>query len=370
MFKSRIFKPHIPVALLVAVLTSGCAIEPGLFTLNPLSSSRHWVGDRVGDAPEGAIVSITPQLIAAQREQANVGVPAEVQALFAEPTPYRIGPGDIVAVAVLDQPELTGGQSNNNAASQGFLVDAAGRIQFPLVGQVTLAGLTEFEAREHLAKALSGYLRDPLVTLRIQDYRSARVFMEGSVDAPGVIKIDDVPMTLPEALSRAGGVAGDGDRSAIAITRGGKTTLVNPVLLAEQGISPASVMLRAGDLVRVLPREETQVYLLGEVTRVAPQPLRNGRLSLYEALASAGGVNPSSGNPRQVFVIRAGNAPKPQIFHVDASTPLAFAMTQGFELKPKDVVFVDPVPLVRWNRVISLVLPSANAVLVSRAASN
>jgi polysaccharide export outer membrane protein len=41
---------------------------------------------------------------------------------------------------------------------------------------------------------------------------------------------------------------------------------------------------------------------------------------------------------------------------------MAYALAEGFELQARDVVYVDPVPLVRWNRVISLILPSAQAV--------
>ena len=156
----------------------------------------------------------------------------------------------------------------------------------------------------------------------------------------------------------------------MALIRGGATTLINPILLAENGVNPTQVILKGGDLLRVLSREEFRVFVLGEVPRAAPQNLINGRLSLYEALAAAGGVDPSTGDARQIYVIRAANTAKPEIFHLDASTPSAFAMTQGFDLRPKDVVYVDPVPLVRWNRVISLVLPSAQAVIVTESAVN
>jgi polysaccharide export outer membrane protein len=67
-----------------------------------------------------------------------------------------------------------------------------------------------------------------------------------------------------------------------------------------------------------------------------------------------------------VFVVRVADPTKPEIFHLDISSPLAFVLAEGFELRDRDVVYVDPVPLVRWNRVISLILPSAQAITVTR----
>jgi polysaccharide export outer membrane protein len=110
--------------------------------------------------------------------------------------------------------------------------------------------------------------------------------------------------------------------------------------------------------------------VLGEVLRPITQTLRDGRLTLNEALGESGGVNPTSGDPRQIFVVRAANTAQPEIYHLDASSPIAYALAEGFELQARDVVYVDPVPLVRWNRVISLILPSASAVILTRDTTN
>ncbi len=87
-------------------------------------------------------------------------------------------------------------------------------------------------------------------------------------------------------------------------------------------------------------------------------------------LGDAGGLNQATGDPRQIYVVRAANTENPEIFHLDAQSPAAFALAEGFELQARDVVYVDPVPLVRWNRVISLILPSAQAVNTTRDALN
>jgi polysaccharide export outer membrane protein len=98
--------------------------------------------------------------------------------------------------------------------------------------------------------------------------------------------------------------------------------------------------------------------------------MRNGRLTLNEALGDAGGINPASADPSQIYVVRKGVAEQPEIYHLDARSPAAYALAEGFELKPRDVVYVDPVPLVRWNRVINLILPSSQIVNATRGLSN
>jgi polysaccharide export outer membrane protein len=89
-------------------------------------------------------------------------------------------------------------------------------------------------------------------------------------------------------------------------------------------------------------------------------------LTLNEALGESGGVSTTSGNAGQIYVLRSMRGQSPKIYHLDATRPLAYALSDGFELKPRDVVYVDPVPLVRWNRVISLLLPSSQAFQTTR----
>jgi polysaccharide export outer membrane protein len=325
--------------------------------------------------PPGRLTAITPELIRQQRAGRATDVAPAVKKLFDQPKPYQIGPGDVLNIVVWDHPELSiapagslaTDASSLSAVGNGHNVSPQGLIQFPFVGTLKLSGLTEYEARDLLITRLTKYIKDPQVTLRIQSYRAGRVYLDGEVRSPGLQALNDIPMTLPEAIGRAGGFTASADRSAIAITRNGTTTIVNMVQLSERGINPANILLGSGDLVRVQSREEAKVFVLGEVLRPVTQNLRNGRLTLNEALGESGGVNPTSGDPRQIFVVRSATAEPAEIYHLDARSPAAFALAEGFELQARDVVYVDPVPAVRWNRVISLILPSAQAVSTTQS---
>ncbi|HEY9279470.1 MAG TPA: polysaccharide biosynthesis/export family protein [Eoetvoesiella sp.] len=317
-------------------------------------------------APPGALTPITPELINRQQTTQSKAVAADVKDLFGSSGTYRIGGGDILNVIIWNHPELslTGASSGAEAGSvgNGYNVSPDGLIQFPFLGPVQVGGLTEYEARQLLTNRLTTYITDPQLTVRVQSYRNGRVYIDGEVRTPGLQTMDDIPMTLPEAINRAGGFTAAADRSSIALTRKGVTTQIDLAQLIRAGVNPNSIMLEGGDLVRVTNREESKVFVLGEVLVPGSQMLRDGHLTLGEALGEARGVNPVSASPSQIYVIRKGAEGKAEIYHLDATSPTAFILADGFPLKARDLVFVDPAPVVRWNRVISMLLPSYGVI--------
>ncbi|WP_258002184.1 polysaccharide biosynthesis/export family protein [Burkholderia sp. WAC0059] len=378
-------------ALFSAVLIGGCAISPGM-TYTPQSRAAIAGAAAPGSAPAAGagahgtagggipasddLVEINADLIAKERAARPQGMPADVTQLFEKPSPYTLGPGDILSIVVWDHPELnlpdttTGAAqdpSGSNSVVSGYTVDAGGEIQFAYVGPLKLAGLTEMQARDLLAQKLSLYLRAPQVTLRIVAYRSRRVYVDGEVRTPGLLVLDDMTMTLPEAINRAGGFTALGDRSRVAITRGAKTVMLDIPDMIAKGANPDDIVLHDGDLVRVYSQNDSKVYVLGEVGHPGSQLLDNGQMTLNQALGSAGGVDPNSGDASQIFVVRRRSDNRTAVFHLNASSPVAMATADGFELEPNDVVFVDASSLVRWSRVINLLLPSTEAAATSRA---
>ncbi|MFP3548711.1 hypothetical protein SB748_35570, partial [Rhizobium sp. SIMBA_035] len=67
------------------------------------------------------------------------------------------------------------------------------------------------------------------------------------------------------------------------------------------------------------------------------------------------------------YVVRGRDTSQPTVFHLDASNASAMATADSFQLKPNDVVFVDTSSLVKWSRVISLILPTTQAAAATRA---
>jgi len=325
---------------------------------------------------------ITEQLIAAERQQYRVRANEDLDRLLVpNPPPYAIGSGDILAIVVWDHPELTGGlvtaanadpavataaAANANVAPQGFVVDHQGRIQFPLAGLLSVEGLTEEQARTLLTTRLAKYLANPNVTLRVQAYRSKRVYIDGEVKSPGLQAINDIPMTLVEAINRAGGLLPTADQSRIELERGKSHYAINLRDLVQKNINPGLVMLAPGDVVRVHSRDESKVFVSGEVVTPKALTMHDGRLTLNEALGESGGISPLSGDARQVYVVRK-TSERTRVFQLDARVAGSLAMAEAFELQPKDIVYVAATPLANWNRNLSLLFPGALTSAVSAA---
>ena len=361
------------VALAGAVLLQGCAVVPGMGSVEPyeaggeLPSQFRYLPD---EAPEGEITPISLALVRTLAEVSPKGVPPEVQALFGKGARYTIGSGDVVGVIVYDHPELLPnvGAVISQAAdptgvqvAPGFIVDADGEIAFPYIGRVRVAGLSEGDASDLIGKLLRPHVRDPQVTVRIQSFRSRRAYLEGEVRVPGSQIFTDVPMTLNEAINRAGGMTPNANRSAVTLVRDGRSIPIDMTRLREAGYDGNNIPLKNGDTVRVAHREDSKVFVMGEIMAPVALPMRsNGRLSLSEALGEAGGPMTTTSNAGQIYVIRQGASGAPAIFHLNAKNPATMALASQFRLQSQDVVYVDPVPLVKWNRVVSLILPSAS----------
>lgn len=335
----------------------------------PLPSEFRYLPD---EAPEGEITPISVALVRTLAEVAPKGVPSDVQALFGKGERYTIGPGDVVGVIVYDHPELLPNsgavitQSVDPTGVQvapGFIVDGNGEIAFPYIGRVRVAGLSEGDASDLFGRLLTPHIRDPQVTVRVQSFRSRRAYVEGEVRTPGSQIFTDVPMTLNEAINRAGGLTSNGNLSAVTLIRDGRSISIDLIRMREAGFDGNSIPLKNGDTIRVAHREDSKVFVMGEIMAPLALPMRsNGRLSLNEALGEAGGPMNATANAGQIYVIRQGATGKPAIFHLDAKNPAALAVASQFRLQSQDVVYIDPVPLVKWNRVVSLILPSATVV--------
>lgn len=352
-------RPFTLVALLGSVLFLGACRAPGMkFNVRASDQATH---TRVNDL-EVTLRPLTPDTVV---EFAGKSGDTEISDLIvADVGSYRLGPKDVVLVTVWDHPELTLplGQYRSDAAT-GMIIDDEGYLFYPYIGRVKMAGLTVVEARKLLASKLDDVLQRPQVDLKVLAYRSQKVYVSGEVRNPSIYNITDIPFTLAEAINRAGGFLPTADQSHVVVSRGKQTWSLDFLALMTRGNRIGEILLRDGDSVHVQHREEEPVYLLGELRNPRSVPAYNGKLTLAQAISDAGGIANISADARSIYVFRrAKERNAVDVFHLDAYNPVAMVLADRFALQPRDVVYVDAGPLVRWNRVVSLVVPTVSAL--------
>lgn len=109
-----------------------------------------------------------------------------------------------------------GGGGNQNLSLTGYLVDPEGNIQFPVVGQIKVAGLTRREVQQEVQEKVRRYVTDAVVDVRIMNFR---VTVLGEVGNPGRVDITDGRITIPELLAMAGDISYSGKRENILVIR-------------------------------------------------------------------------------------------------------------------------------------------------------
>jgi polysaccharide export outer membrane protein len=192
----------------------------------------------------------------------------------------KLGPGDLLEVNVYNVPELATKARVNNS----------GDIYLPLIDYVHVEGLTQEEAQGVIQKRLEegGFVRNPHVTIFVDEAASQGVTLLGEVGRPGIYP-DTVDRKLYQVISQAGGFTPAASRK-IAIIRRNATEPIRvdlPRNLADD--LSGDVEILPGDTITV-PRAPI-IYVVGDVGRPSGLLVDNGTLTVLQALALAGGTN-------------------------------------------------------------------------------
>lgn len=146
--------------------------------------------------------------------------------------------------------ENSGGQ----VRYQTYLIDNKGFIQFPIIGSIKLGGLTREVALETLKTKLKNYINEPIVNLRILNFK---ITVQGEVARPGTFNVLTERITLPEALAMAGDMTIYGKRDNVLIIReiDGKKTSNFVDLTKTDFMNSPFYYLSQNDLVVVEPNK-------------------------------------------------------------------------------------------------------------------
>ena len=237
--------------------------------------------------------------------------PVAAEAVTANLHAQRIGASDLVAVSVYDVPELT----------RTVRVGADGLIRLPMLKRrIKAEGLMPAELETAIASALvaEGLIVDPFVTVNIAEYKSRPISVMGAVKQPLTFQADG-PVTLLEALTKAGGLAPEAG-SEILVSRaqsgpdGSVTALVQRILvkgLVDAADPALNITLIGGEEVRV--PEAGRVYVIGNVKKPGAFVVQDGvESTVLKMLAMSEGLMPYASKDAYIYR-REANGSKNEI---------------------------------------------------------
>lgn len=343
---------------LAILFLTGCAFAPG----------SHMDRDKAGEGLDGRVEfhKITPELIAdirTPRTQARVNPELDEATKSYD---YTVGRGDVLMITVWNHPELTiPAGSMRNAEEAGNWVHNDGTIFYPYIGRVHVAGKSLTEIQEMLTDRLGVYIESPQVEVNVAAFRSKRVYVTGEVNQPGTVPITNIPATLLDAINTSGGITEFADWSNVVLTRNGEETRYSFKDLYQSGDITQNVLLQHGDIVHVERNDVNKVFVLGEVRDAQSVPMNRVRMSLAEGLTEAGGIDEQRADASGVFVFREapeGSEHIVDVYQLNVKQATSYILADQFELQPRDIVFVTAAPVARWNRVISLIMPTVTGL--------
>lgn len=300
----------------LAFFLDGCTLLPGMTFNNPGSTDQTQINAQTDFTP--TLIPITPEVIANMRKD--------------KPTyDYQIGIGDHLAIIVWSQPAWStpAGAASipnvSNSTSNSNLLQGSG------IGSSGYTSMGSFGSTQ------SAIANNSVSNSQVNDYL---VNSKGNIYLPYLGNIHVTGQTE--------------DQIQATLTQMYKKYIRDPQIT-----------------IRVTTFGSQQIYVLGEANQQALIALTDTPMNLAVAVADAGGINPNTANPSQIFVIRNGkDIQHPVVYWLNSESPVGMLLAQNFIMQNHDVVFIAPAAAVSWNRIINQLLPSVQTLWYTRALIN
>lgn len=267
-------------------------------------------------------------------------------------TSPRLGIGDLLQVDVYNVPELT---TKSRLGTNGD-------VYLPLVDYVHLAGLTVEEAQALIEKRLAdgGFVKNPHVTLNVDQSASQGISLLGEVARPGVYPVIGEPR-LFDVISSAGGFTPSAGQSITVTHRNQTDKPVTVPLSRKLADNPASnIPVSPGDT--ILVHKADVVYVVGEVGRPSGFLMDTDNLTVLKVIALAGGTTHLA-KMNGVKIIRKG--PDGMTLTPVELKKMLEAKVADIPLKADDILFVpSSTAKVLASRTADVGMQAANAATI------
>ncbi len=264
---------------------------------------------------------------------------------------YRVGPGDVLAINIFDEPGLN---------ELLLRVDDTGKIQMPVVEDFTVSGMTETEIRDALKKSFSERFNNPWVIVQVAEYKSQPIYLLGEFNSPGVRYLD-IPTNVVQAIGKGNGLSDAAYLKAAQLRRNGKIVPIDLQAVLREGKDDQNLWLQPGDTLFVPNVAEREAYILGAVNQPGSISLATKKMSLVQAISEAGGPITPGAKMEDVRVIRTNSPLEGELLVVDTNAILSGQMLD-IPLQADDIVFVPKNAIGDWNDVVATIAPSLQLV--------
>ena len=246
---------------------------------------------------------------------------------------YRIGARDLIEIRVFGQEKL----------NTTVRVTEQGKITFPMLGEVSVEGLTASELEKRLVQLLSkDYLLNPEVSVRILEFQSKQVSVLGAVAKQGFIELIG-RQTLLQVITAAGGLMRDAGKEIIVFRQqpDGTSSPLRIVVddLMQRGDPKSNIIIEPGDTVMIQVDKSVPIYISGEIRNPGVLQVLKSRIpTLTQAIVQAGGFTDQA-RKGKVIVTRRDDRGNIKKFEIDV-TRIQSGKDKDFQLEENDAVFV------------------------------
>ncbi|MGH6981379.1 MAG: polysaccharide biosynthesis/export family protein [Stellaceae bacterium] len=300
------------------------------------------------------------------------------------PVVPRIGPGDVLSITIFESG--TGELFAPPSAQQlpygtasvtlpPVTVDPRGVFTMPFAGTINASGKTPSELQAQIRRRLSGRAIQPQVLVAVSADKTNVVTVTGAVRNPGRFTVSPASETLMQIIAAAGGSTGLASDTVLQLTRDGKQIGIR--LSDLLSFPQQDIHAKPGDYINLL--QDPRFFLIyGAVYKSGAYPLPIDKITLAQAISSAGGMIDAMADSRGVLVFRYefpqvmrdipparivsaptaanGGVPPsaPVIYRIDMKTAAGIFYAQSFRLHDKDLVYVPSAPTVDWEKYLDL----------------
>jgi len=358
------------VAAGLVLLMAGCSALPRSGPSTGEIEDRF----RKGDNPLGVrLVDISPEAVKALGQAPRSSL-AEIERVRSNQPIDRIGPGDVLAIAVYEagpglfnsgaRQQANGDSSTSAENLPRVQVDRSGRIMVPFAGLVTVSGKTITEVEQTIQSRLAEKAAEPQVIVTVVSGDTNSVIVSGDVRNPGRRQLTLAGNNLLDMVALSGGPTHDPADTRVRVMRAGK---VADVPLTDVQNDPAQN-------IRIEPQDRIQVdyaprtfLVFGATGKVAQSTFDYKGLSLAEALARSGGLDDNRADPKSVYLFRyerpdiarvigipSDQPVVPVIYQADLSDPQNLFLIEGVPMRDKDLIYVANAKTVQLYKALQL----------------